>query len=110
MKLLADMHFRFAEKRRPERYTTYLSEHVKWPTPRDLLLSGPALVWESDEELVHKILDELTVENGRVVVMAKEHPIDGPWLSEKWYETEYQVEKLDDEFLHEVIASVLSAS
>lgn len=67
------MRFRFAEKGRPERYATWIGEHVKDPTPRDLLLSAPKLVWEWDEDEVRTLLAQLTVDEGRVVVMAKNH-------------------------------------
>ncbi|KAI5119937.1 hypothetical protein M0805_002126 [Coniferiporia weirii] len=99
---LAALRFRFAEKRRPENYATWVSEHIKHPTPRSLVLSGPTLTWDWDEQLVRETLAGLVVENGRVVVMAKDHSgvgETGPWLNEPWYGTEYTVKKLEEDFV-----------
>ncbi|KAL5511367.1 STE23_2 [Sanghuangporus vaninii] len=100
---LSMLNFRFAEKqRRPENYATWISDHVKMPIPRSLILSGPKLTWDWDEHLVREMLGQLTVDSGRVVVMAKDHSIigkTGPWTTEPWYGTEYTVEKVDPEFM-----------
>ncbi|EJD02194.1 insulin-degrading enzyme [Fomitiporia mediterranea MF3/22] len=98
---LAALHFRFEEKQaRPENYASRISGSMKLPLPRSLILSGPKLTWDWDEQLVRDTLSELTVENGRVVVMAKDHSTignQGPWTAEPWYGTEYTVDRLDDE-------------
>ena len=105
IKVIENLRFRFAEKRSAEKYAVQISESMKNPVPRSLLLSGPRLIWEWDEKLVRGILETLTVENGRVVVMAKDHNVignEGPWEKEPWYQTEYTVKKLEDEFLTSV--------
>ncbi|KAH8117077.1 insulin-degrading enzyme [Phellopilus nigrolimitatus] len=99
---LAAMRFRFAEKQRPDQYATWIAEHVKHPTPRALVLSGPQLTWHWDEQLVRETLAGLVVENGRVVVMSKDHAVvgkTGPWATEPWYGTEYTVGKLENDFV-----------
>ena len=97
------LNFRFAEKQeRPENYATWISDHTRVPVPRSLILSAPKLTWDWDERLVRKMLEQLTVDTGRVVVMAKDHSLIGqsePWTTEPWYGTEYTVEKLDSEFM-----------
>ena len=96
------MRFRFAEKRRPDSYATTISEHVRWPVPRSLVLSGMKLIWDWDEPLIREMLQNLRVDEGRVVVMAKDHTTigkEGPWLHEPWYGTEYTVEKMEDDFV-----------
>ncbi|KAH8114098.1 insulin-degrading enzyme [Phellopilus nigrolimitatus] len=96
------MRFRFAEKTPPDDYATWIAEHVKDPTPRALMLSGPQLTWDWDEQLVRETLAGLVVENGRVVVISKDHAaigITGPWATEPWYGTEYMVGKLEDDFV-----------
>ncbi|EJD02250.1 uncharacterized protein FOMMEDRAFT_109506 [Fomitiporia mediterranea MF3/22] len=100
---LAELHFRFEEKQaRPENYASRISGNMKLPISRSLILSGPKLTWAWDEQLVRDTLSRLTVENGRVVVMAKDHStIDnaGPWTIEPWYGTEYTVGRLDEEII-----------
>ena len=96
-KELADIRFRFAEKSSPDSYATNISTHMKWPTPRELVISGPSLLWDWDEKLVRKVLEGLSPESGRVFVMGKnmdEIDVNGPWEAEKWYGTEYKVEKM----------------
>lgn len=105
---LAALRFRFAEKRRPDSYATSIAENVKYPTPRSHLLSGSTLTWDWDEKLVRETLAGLVVENGRVVVMGKDHSTvgqTGPWSSEPWYGTEYTVKKLEEDFVTAVSAS-----
>lgn len=110
--------FRFAEKRRPDDYAVWVSEHMVWPVPKELALSAPQLVWEweqqngkdmSDGEMeVREVLGGLTVDKGRVVLMAKgeEHAkISGKevvWEKEPWYGTAYRVERLDKDFVEKV--------
>ncbi len=70
---------------------------MKWPTQRELVINGPSLVWDWDEQLVRKYLSELTPEKGRVFVMGQnmeEIGIMGPWETEKWYGTLYMVTDL----------------
>lgn len=107
MKALADLRFRFAEKRRPDNYAVWISEAMKNPVPRSLVLSGPKLLWSWDEQLVRDNLNSLTVEKSRAVVMAKDHSVigkTGPWSNEPWYKTEYSVDKLDGDFYTSVSA------
>ncbi|KDQ33027.1 hypothetical protein PLEOSDRAFT_1032530 [Pleurotus ostreatus PC15] len=104
--------FRFAEKRRPDDYAVWVSEHMAWPVPRELILAGPQLTWEWDEgedggeKKMRETLDGLRVTRGRAVLMAKgsEHEKLSPganWEKEPWYGTEYKVERFDEEFVRE---------
>ena len=43
------MRFRFQEKRAPDDYATFMSEHMAWPVPRDQIITAPTLVEEWDE-------------------------------------------------------------
>ncbi|KAF9495865.1 hypothetical protein BDN71DRAFT_1447054 [Pleurotus eryngii] len=108
--------FRFAEKRRPDDYTVWVSEHMAWPVPRELILAGPQLTWEWDEgedggeKKMRETLDGLRVTRGRAVLMAKgsEHEKLRPganWEKEPWYGTEYKVERFDEEFVREAEAA-----
>jgi insulysin len=112
---LSAIRFRFAEKRRPDNYATWLSEHMAWPIPRDLLLAAPRLTWEWDNEedrkqgeaRVKEYLDHFRIGEGRAVLMAKKedhlklHP-DLQWENEPWYGTGYAVQRFDDDFITKV--------
>ncbi|KII88123.1 hypothetical protein PLICRDRAFT_160956 [Plicaturopsis crispa FD-325 SS-3] len=102
--------FRFAEKTRPDDYAVWVAEHLTWPVPKELVISAPQLVWEWDEageaeREVRKVLDGLTIDKGRAVLMAKgeEHAKIGgknkTWRQEPVYGTEYAVEHFDEEFI-----------
>jgi insulysin len=110
--LLSRMRFRFREKRRADDYAVSITEYMSWPTPRELVLSGPALDWEWEDEkgeqLVRNLLETLRVGQGRTVLMARgsEHAVvrqgqDTEWRREPIYGTEYVVEKLDEAFVTE---------
>ncbi|TFY62947.1 hypothetical protein EVJ58_g3532 [Rhodofomes roseus] len=115
--LLKATRFRFAEKRRPDDYAVWVTEHLSWPVSRELVLSAPQLVWEWDETdpvnggegEMRQVLDSLTVDRGRVVLMAQKDVHErvrgaSEWESEPWYGTEYRVEKLDEGFMAEAQA------
>jgi len=88
---------------------------MTWPIPAELLLSAPRLTydWENDAEKqvgeakIREYLDQFTIKNSRVVLMAKEeehakiHP-NLTWEKEPWYGTGYVVEKFNDEFVDKV--------
>jgi len=112
---LSAIRFRFAEKRRPDDYATWLSEHMAWPIPRDLLLAAPRLTWDWDneedrkqgEKRVKEYLAQFRIGEGRAVLMAKKedhlklHP-DLQWKNEPWYGTGYAVQRFDDDFVTKV--------
>ncbi|EIN07085.1 hypothetical protein PUNSTDRAFT_53482 [Punctularia strigosozonata HHB-11173 SS5] len=110
--LLSRIRFRFREKRRPDDYAVSVAEYMSWPTPRELILSGPALDWEwKDEEgerLVRELLNTLRVSEGRAVLMARgdQHALlrdgqDADWKQEPVYGTKFLVDKLDAAFMKE---------
>jgi len=110
--LLSSLRFRFQEKKRPDSYATWVSEHLSWPVPPELLIAGPQLTWEwnkdgSDLEKLYEYLSNFRVTEGRVVLMAKkeEHEkvdSDHQWETEPWYGTCYSVKKWDPEFVERV--------
>ena len=112
---LRRIRFRFQEKRSPDDYATWVSEHMAWPVPRDQILSGPQLVEEWDdkdgEREVREILNGLRIERGRVLLMAKkeEHErIQGSadWKEEPIYGTPYCVQRFDADFVSKVMLTV----
>ena len=89
---------------------------MAWPVERDAVLSSAQLVSEWDEsgegeKEVRDILNTLTIDEGRAVVMARPDelqrvfgaegkPLD--WESEPWYGTKYLVERFSDDFVSRV--------
>lgn len=105
---LAALKFRFMEKQRdPENYAAQVSMSLKRPLPRSLIVSGPKLVFDWDEQLVRDTLAGLIAEDSRVVLMAKDHSLvgkTGPWSTEPWYGTEYTVDRLETDIISTVSA------
>lgn len=119
MATITETHFRFLEKKRPDDYATWISEHMAWPVPRELLICAPHLSWEWENngeiEKVKEYLDSFRITNGRVVLMAKaeEHAkltTDTTWENEPWYGTPYRVERFDREFIKQVSVSSFNPS
>ena len=89
---------------------------MAWPVERDAVLSAAQLVSEWDEsgegeKEVRDILNTLTIDEGRAIVMARpdefQHVLgaeDKPlnWESERWYGTKYLVEKFSEDFASKV--------
>jgi insulysin len=87
-----------------------------WPVERDALLSSAYLVsgWDESgegEKEVRDTLNTLTINEGRVVVMARPDELqrvfgaEGKalnWESEPWYGTKYLVERFDEDFVSRV--------
>ncbi|RXW22316.1 hypothetical protein EST38_g3526 [Candolleomyces aberdarensis] len=107
--LLSSLRFRFSEKKRPDDYATWVSEHMTWPIPPELLIAGPQLTWEwgnegLEEKTIRSYLESFRVNGGRVVLMAKkeDHERVNPgtgWQTEPWYGTQYKVERWGQEFV-----------
>lgn len=109
---MSQLRFRFQEKRRPDDYATWVAEHLSWPLPPDLVIAGPQLTWDwnedgSDVKKLHEYLDTFRQTEGRVVLMAKkeEHEkLDSApaWQQEPVYGTGFSVKNFDQEFIKEV--------
>lgn len=108
--------FRFQEKRRPDDYAGWITEHLAWPVPRELIISGAKLVWPWDEagegeREMRDILNSFRVGVGRSVLMGRkeEHEKlggDEEWKKEPVYGTLYKVARVDEEFFKEVRESL----
>lgn len=111
---LAATRFRFQEKGAPQDYAVSIAELMALPIPKELLLSGPRLVWEWDEgglaeREVMDMLQSLRADKGRVFLMSRQEQFkklngenDEAWQSEPWYGTTFQVKKFDEDFLRQV--------
>ncbi|KAJ5398409.1 hypothetical protein N7465_008898 [Penicillium sp. CMV-2018d] len=97
MKNLAEVDFRFKQKTPASRFTSRLSSVMQKSLPSEWLLSG-SLLRRFDSDLIKKALSYLRADNFRLVVVSQEFP--GTWdQKEKWYGTEYKVEKIPQDFL-----------
>ncbi|KAG8828958.1 Insulinase (Peptidase M16), partial [Serendipita sp. 399] len=98
-KSLQEIRFRFSQKQSPDSYVVRLSEHLSRPYPRDQLLSAATKVWEQDESLIRDLMENgFAPHAGSVLLSSKDFSsigLEGPWLHEKWYGTEYIIQRID---------------
>lgn len=98
---LADVAFKFKQKTPASRFTSKNSSLMQRPIPREWLLSGFSRLREFDPELIKKTLDCLSTDNFRMTIISQRFP--GGWdQKEKWYGTEYKVEKIPEDFMEEL--------
>lgn len=83
---------------------------MAWPSPRDLVLAAPQLVWDWDEHgenEMREMLNGLRADNGWAMLNAKADDHAklkdvSNWETEPWYGTPYRIEKWDEAFIKEV--------
>ncbi|KAL1959901.1 hypothetical protein VTO42DRAFT_569 [Malbranchea cinnamomea] len=101
MKNLAEVDFRFRQKSPATRFTSTLSSVMQKPFPREWLLSGGTLLRKFDPELITRGLGYLRADNFLLQVVSQKYP--GDWdKKEKWYGTEYKVERIPEDLLSEI--------
>lgn len=94
---LGAMHFRFKDKERPRGYTSALSG-VLHEVSLNECLSYAYLMTEYKPEVIDMLLEKLVPTNMRIAVVAKKFAGNTD-SKEKWYGTEYKVEKIPEEKL-----------
>lgn len=95
---VASCSFRFLSKRNPIDYTCSLANAMQI-YPKEYVLAGPYKIYEYDESLIHEFLDYFTPENMILYVTSK--TFEGKTnLKEEWYQTEYNLEDLDQDLCH----------
>ncbi len=107
VRTMAATRFRFKEKAQPHSYATALAHALAEPYPPEQLLSGAHFYRDWDESLVRQVLDGFVPERVRVTLQAKTHHEDivrndVEWVTEKWYGTQYVVQKMEQELLQKV--------
>ncbi|KAG0637204.1 Metalloenzyme, LuxS/M16 peptidase-like protein [Tuber brumale] len=99
---VAAVDFKFRQKSLASKFTSRLSSIMQKPLPREWLLSGTTLIREFDASLISKSLEYLNPNNFRCTVIARECP-RGDWeAKERWYGTEYRIEKIPEKLLLEI--------
>ncbi|KKZ60738.1 insulysin [[Emmonsia] crescens] len=101
MKNLAEVDFKFKQKSPASRFTSSLSSVMQKPYPREWLLSGPYVIRKFDEQAIRRGLDCLRIDNFNIELVSQTYP--GNWDSkEKWYGTDYKLEKIPSDLLAEL--------
>ena len=117
---IAQLAYEFQEKERPVDLVNWLSSYADWhrtsPVLRETIVKYASVIddWEdpvAESQLVHRLLDCMTLENGRVVVGARQEDhdqikADREWLEEPVYRTFYTVEKLHAALVDKVSLTV----
>ncbi|RIA87179.1 Metalloenzyme, LuxS/M16 peptidase-like protein [Glomus cerebriforme] len=96
VKKIQEISFRFQEKSIPSRYTSSLSHNMKFPCPREWILSI-SLFRKFDPQLISESLDLLRHDNFVLRLVSQSfNELD---QREKWYGTEYKAEPLSDKVI-----------
>jgi len=98
---ISDVDFKFKQKSVSWRFTSHASGLMQKPLPRDRLLGGYARLRTFDPKLIQKGIECFTPDNFRITVVSRDIP--GKWeKKEKWYGTEYTLEKIPADFMTEI--------
>jgi insulysin len=102
LQAVAAIDFKFRQKSPASKFTSRLSAIMQKPLPREWLLSGTSLIREFDSELINQSLECLNPNNFRINVVSRDCP-RGDWEArERWYGTEYRVERIPEETLRAI--------
>lgn len=98
---LSRLAFEFKESSSPSNTTSMLSMSMSKPYPRAKLLSAPWLSTEWHPDQVDSLLELMTPDKCRLFVTSQKEVGQRTYgEKEKWYGTEYCVEKTSDKILH----------
>lgn len=101
MKNMGDVNFRFKQKSPASRFTSNISAMMQKPLPRNWLLSGSTKLRKFDPDGITKALQFLRPDNFRLMIISPDHPVNLD-KKEKWYGTEYTVQRIPAETLLEL--------
>lgn len=109
LRSIADLDFRFADKRQSHAYARTLSNYLTLPIPRSEVLTAPRLIYDWDEAVVREAITRLTIDQCRIFLMAEDFSgvidEDRAWEREPWYRTEYQEQRIDEDLADKVSPS-----
>ena len=95
-KNMADVEFKFKQKSPASRFTSKISAVMQKPLPRNWLLSGTSKFRKFDPEGIVQALQFLRDDNFRMMIVSQDYPVEFD-KKEKWYGTEYRIEKIPTE-------------
>lgn len=98
MVALADLRFNYREKMNAYSYVSSLSHALQVYDAPDLLRAMYHVPFQFNENLIKKVLHDLTVENARIMWCSKSLESEGT-LRETWYGTPYSLQKLPTEWV-----------
>ncbi|KAK5166544.1 metalloprotease [Saxophila tyrrhenica] len=108
MAQLSEVGFKFQQKSPASRTVSSYSMLMQKPIPRDRLLSAPSKITKFDADAIKAGLDALRPDNFKIQLQSQTFP--GTWdRKEKWYGTEYRLEKIPDDFMEELKKAAASA-
>ena len=97
VKGMAEVDFRFQQKSPASSFTSRTSSVMQKALPRERLLSGSSVIRAFDSEAISQGLSHLRTDNYRLTIVSQNFP--GDWdQKEKWYGTEYKVQRIDPDF------------
>ena len=105
MARLSEIEFKFHQKNPASMTTSALSGFMQQPLPREQIFSGQYLITKFNPTAISRGLAELRPDNFRYFVISQDYCEDLP-LKEKWYGTEYKIERISAEFMDELEATV----
>lgn len=106
---MADMSavdFKFKQKLPASRTTSSLSSTMQKPHPRDKILSGYEVLRRFDAAAISEGIKSLRPSNARMTLVTQDPVYEGPFSKEKWYGTEYHLEKIPQDLLSELEEAV----
>ena len=104
VKGMSEVDFKFQEKSTASNFVRTMCSTMQKPLPREWLLSATDLLRRFDGNAISKALEYLKADNYRLTIVSQKYPGDWP-LKERWYGTEYKVERISPEFAAAVKAA-----
>jgi insulysin len=108
-KNMADVEFRFKQKSPASRFTSRVSAVMQRPLPRNWLLSGTSRLRKFDPEGIVQAMQFLRDDNFRLMIVSQDCPVEFD-KKEKWYGTDYRIEKIPSDFQSEIRKALHSSS
>jgi insulysin len=107
-KNLAEVDFRFRQKSPASRFTSSISSVMQRQLPREWLLSASKLR-KFDAKIIVEAMECLRDDNFRLMITSQDFP--GNWdQKEKWYGTDYRVEKIPTDIQSEIRSALHSSA
>lgn len=97
VKGMSEVDFKFQEKSSASSFVSNMCSTMQKPLPREWLLSATDLIRKFDADAISIALGYLRADNYRLTIVSQQYPGDWP-MKEKWYGTEYKVEKISSDF------------
>jgi insulysin len=101
MAKLSEVDFKFRQKAPASASVSNYVTYMKKPYPKDKLLSAASKITDFNPTAIQRGLDALRADRFKLILASQNYP--GDWdRKEKWYGTEYRLDKIPDDFMKEV--------